>query len=525
MRILSFKPGHDGHIAYLEDGKLLFSIEAEKDSWPRYSRVSPTLFLRASVYIDSIPDVIAVSGWTKGFDAISDSDGSGYFGISKDLVISEEQSFFGSNVQYFSSTHERSHIFCAYGLSPFPQGQPCYALTWEGNIGAFYYVDEDVNITKIGDVLEEPGNKYAYLYALADPSFPTGKGKFRFEDAGKLMALASYGKPGNATKNEANVIDFLLKQKSILLSLDKKELQSTPYYNVGVETQLFKNLARKYSDEIFNRFYQFAKNKELDHNLPLLISGGCGLNCGWNSQWRESGLFKDVFVPPCPNDSGSAIGTAIEAQHQYFNQAKVDWNVYSGEEFVLDETDFKGLEKSTLDFVEVANFIAEGNIIAWVQGKYEIGPRALGNRSIIAEPFSQETHKRLNKIKQRESFRPIAPICLEKDIDNYFEHNGSSQHMLYFQYVKVDFLNAITHIDNSTRMQTVNKHQNYRMHMLLTAFKEKTGHGVLCNTSLNFKGTGFINRISDLVKYAIEHRLNGFVVNNHFYIVHRYVSD
>jgi hydroxymethyl cephem carbamoyltransferase len=529
MRILSFKPGHDGHIAYLDNGKLVFSLESEKDSWPRYSRVTPTLLIRAVSHIPDIPDVVAISGWVKGFHpavssegfrSISLPDGSGYFGESEASIFAEKQLFFGKQIQYFSSSHERSHIFCAYGLSPFPQGQPCYALVWEGNIGAFYYVDESVKVTKIGDVLEEPGNKYAYLYALADPTFPLGTGNFRFEDAGKLMALSSFGNGGIKTLEEEEIIQFLLNQKAILLSFDKNKLKDSQYYNVGVESQMFKDLSKKYSDEIFNIFHSYAK-KHLNKNLPLLISGGCGLNCDWNSQWKLSGLFEDVFVPPCPNDSGSAIGTAVEAQYYFTGNSKIDWSVYSGEEFVIDEACYEGINKYNLSISEVALFLAHNKILAWVQDKYEIGPRSLGNRSILAAPFSKDTHQRLNRIKQREDFRPIAPMCLEEDIDTYFENYGISPYMLYFQRVKTDCLKAITHVDGSARMQSVNKLQNKKIYDLLTAFKAQTGYGVLCNTSLNFKGTGFINRMSDLIRYVRDRNIDGFVVGKFLYVLEK----
>lgn len=516
MKILSYKPGHDGHAAYLDGPRLAFSIEAEKDSWPRYASVSPSLQARCFDLIDDIPDVVAISGWVKGFHSVSAPVEGGYWGTGEETIVDRPQKLFGRDVRFFSSSHERSHLLCSYGLSPYPQGQPCYILVWEGNIGAFYRVDENVRFTKIGDVLEDPGNKYAFLYALGDPGYKMAKGFFRFEDAGKLMAIVSYGKSGAATPAEKEVIDTILAQRSILLSFHKDELSHSPFYNCGVESEAFKNLARKHSDAIFGRFYDFAE-KNLKDGLPLLISGGCGLNCDWNSAWATSGLFDGTFVPPCTNDSGSAIGTAIDALRHYTGQAKIDWNVYAGEEFVMDEADLSGVAVGTADPGRVADFLAAGKVIAWVQGRYEIGPRALGNRSLIAAPFTSEMHARLNAIKAREGFRPIAPICMEEEIDRLFHHHGPSPHMLYFQKVKTDALKTITHVDGSARLQSVNAGENPRVHALLCAFKARTGYGVLCNTSLNFKGTGFINRMSDLVKYAREHGLDGFVVGDRFY--------
>lgn len=516
MRILGMKPGHDGHICSIMDGQLEFSIEAEKDSWPRYEVVTPHILSRAMELIDDVPDVLAVSGWVKGFHSVSQPSDGGYFGIDPGQRVIETRRMMGRKVTYFASSHERSHIFCSFALSPFPQGKPFYSLTWEGNIGAFYRVDEHMNIVRIGDVLEDPGNKYAYIYALADPKFPDGTGFFRFEDAGKLMALCSYGEMGAPDEEERFVIEKVLRQKSVLLTLDKAEFRHTKFYNIGVEHPAFKTLARKHSDAIFERFHAFAR-EHLTEGLPLVIGGGCGLNCDWNSAWKATGLFADVFVPPCTNDSGAAIGTAAEAQFHLTGSAKINWSVYAGEDFVNDLAAPAEAETMALDLDEVSRRLADGAVIAWVQGRYEIGPRALGNRSILANTFSSDIHARLNAIKKREGFRPIAPICLEEEVGRLFEHDGPSPHMLYFQMVKTDAIPAVTHVDGSARLQSVNVTQNPKMHALLERFKALTGYGILCNTSLNFNGTGFINRLSDLHAYALDRGLDGYVVGDRYY--------
>ncbi len=447
MKILSMKPGHDGGTACLDGGKLLFSIEAEKDSWPRYAEISPEQFLHG-LSICGVPDVVAVSGWVKGFHSISPPVGGGYFGHGVETIVDRRQTLLGRDVSFFSSSHERSHLLCAYAMSDFPQGTPCYALIWEGNIGAFYEIDERVRITKIADVLEDPGNKYSFLFGLADPSFPSGKGCFRFEDAGKLMSLASFGTAGPPNREEQEIIDFLLSRRSILLSVDKRELSSSRFFNVGVESPCFKNLARKFSDAIFGRFAAFAR-EHLTAGYPLLIAGGCGLNCEWNTGFKELGLFDDVFVPPCANDSGSAIGTAADALRHYTGKAKIEWTVYAGEEFVVDQADLSGIRVEPLDLEVIAQRLNVGAIVAWVQGRCEIGPRALGNRSLLAMPFTREMTSRLNSIKQREAFRPIAPICLEEDLSAHFESHEPSPYMLFFQRVKNGRLKAVTHVDGS----------------------------------------------------------------------------
>jgi len=287
---------------------------------------------------------------------------------------------------------------------------------------------------------------------------------------------------------------------------------------VRLDSPEFRNFAGHFSDKIFDIFYQFAKIN-MKKGMPLIIGGGCGLNCDWNSKWRESGLFSEVFVAPVANDSGSAIGTAIDAQFHYTGNPKIEWDVYSGLNFDSSFS-FDLAQYDIYDNIEIlADMLANDLILAWVNGKYEIGPRALGNRSILAAPFSDSTRIRLNEIKQREQFRPIAPVCLEEDAAKWFGCNHPSPHMLYTYIAQTDSLAAVTHVNKTARLQTVSFNTNRNLTNLLIAFKERTGYGVLCNTSLNFNGRGFINKVADLSSYVLNHNLDGFVVEGRSYIL------
>ncbi|MDR7157289.1 putative NodU family carbamoyl transferase [Sphingobium xenophagum] len=234
----------------------------------------------------------------------------------------------------------------------------------------------------------------------------------------------------------------------------------------------------------------------------------------------NSGLFSRVFVPPVANDSGSAIGTAIDAQFRLTGNPKIEWNVYAGLPF-RDDVPF---EHDAYDVLErddafVADLLANDFILGWAHGRYEIGPRALGNRSILAAPFSDETRIRLNVIKQREQFRPIAPVCLREEAARWFGCHVDSPHMLFTFRATTDQLRAVTHVNGTARLQTVTEHSNLELHAVLSAFRTMTGYGVLCNTSLNFKGKGFINDIGDLDVYTREHGLDGFVVNGRIHLL------
>lgn len=523
MRILSYNSGHDGAAVLIQDGRLVHSLENEKDDGVRNTWLFPSLFVR-SLQMEETPDVVAITGIMKRVVKPRDDDvpslisiESGYFDESCTGKAYSETLFAGRTIRRFSSSHVRSHIMCAYGLSPFSQGQPCYVLVWEGVIGAMYRLDENVNIQKIGDVISWPGTKYSLLYALADSSAPPSlEWGFRFGDAGKLMALAAYGRNGRPTPPEQDAVETIMSLDLFNDLEPKKTLSGSRFFNVGVESQELKDLAWQFSSALFDRFYLFAK-QHMRERIPLLIVGGCGLNCEWNSRWRQCGLFPEVFVPPCANDSGVAIGTAIDALHHFSGRAKVEWNVYGGEEFVEDVQGSPHFFPRPLSLSEVARALLNGAVVAWIQGRYEIGPRALGNRSLLATPFSEESRDKLNRIKQRESYRPIAPICLAGEFASHFEHDGLSPHMLYFQRVKNVELRAVTHVDGSARAQSVTEHENPEICALLKEFRLQSGVGVLCNTSLNFKGHGFINRLSHLFSYAHDRGVDCLVVGDRFW--------
>ncbi|MDH4163415.1 MAG: proline dehydrogenase [Nitrospirota bacterium] len=520
MNILSYNPGHDGGIAYLKDARLRFSIESEKNSHYRHSPISSHDVVDILGELEEVPDVLCTGGWWPCDDSVTGSRiVAGYRGVLKNDIVTGQRRLLGKPIVYFSSSHERSHLLCAFGMSNLPKGTPCYGLTWEGGIGAFYEIDSELNITLLADVMHEPGHRYALLYGLADPAFPKNSPFSRFADAGKLMALASFSVRSTPSADEKQLIDFLLQDCPHLELTAHGDTSHLPYHNVGVDDPEFRNFAGIFSNKIFDIFYQFAK-ANMKKRMPLIIAGGCGLNCDWNTKWKESGLFPEVFVPPVANDSGSAIGTAIDAQFHFTGNPKIDWNVYSGLSF--DTTwsfDMSQYDLYEADDEMIADMLANDLILAWVSGKYEIGPRALGNRSILAAPFRDNTRARLNEIKQREQFRPIAPVCLEEDAVRWFGCDHASPHMLYTYSVRTNALAAVTHVNRTARIQTVSSATNRSLYNLLIAFKARTGYGVLCNTSLNFNGRGFINKIDDLSSYVVKQKLDGFVIEGRSYLL------
>ena len=490
---------------------MLFSFEAEKDSYRRYAELDATTILNALEHLGAIPDVVAFGGSIKGGWPVAQPHiGAGYLGAQR--TDERRMNFLGKWVTSSSTTHERSHIMSAVGLAPRDDSSQRAVLVWEGGIGSFYLMDDRWAITREVGLMWGPGTRYANLFALADPTFPD-VGLATGDNSGKLMALAAYGDAQDATPAIVDTVDRLLEMEEIW-PFEKGSLRDSTLYNAGVEAEATKVAAALLGERMFGLFSKAAE-EYLPSGIPLHIAGGCGLNCDWNMAWREHGQFSSVFVPPCPNDSGIAIGAAIDAFQRLTGDPYIDWSVYSGLEFEWDSWPRQEVwNQRPADMHEIADALDSGRIFAWVQGRVEIGPRALGNRSLIASPFEAHAKDRLNQIKKREDYRPIAPCCRLEDAGDAFTADFDDPYMLYFRMARDDRIPAVTHVDGSARCQTVTRHSNGPLHDLLSAFAEHHGIGVLCNTSLNFKGLGFINKLSDLGWYCTTQEVDDMVVGD-----------
>lgn len=515
MSILSIRSGHDGALAGVdsERGELLFSYEAEKDSHPKNAAVTAETFLEAASWFDKLPRIVALTGSAGTELQYRTLSGAGYFGIGPESQLVGKKTIFGQTVDFFSSTHERAHLWGAYAMSPFAQGQPVYVLIWDDMLGDFYRIDGALGVTHLGHVVDHPTLKFAFLYGLADPQGLMPRGQVRRGDFGRMLSAASGGDASAQDAAAEALIDRLLAAKGS--ALHKDDFRDTPFHDIGTDSPRFRALAARFSDRLFERFLDHAQ-QHLTGGAPLLIAGEGGLNCDWNNRWRDSGLFADVFVPPCANDTGCAIGTAVDAMRHFTGKAKLRWSVNAGQAFHDDMGVIADAEVSELDLSAVAQALKDGQVIAWARGNCEIGPRALGNRSILAAPFDPQMRARLNRIKGRADSAPISPVCLAEDAARHFDGWLPSPYMLFFQQVTDPSLGAVTHQDGSARIQTVTRDQNPMLYDLLCEFKRLTGVGVLCNTSLNFPGAGFINKTSDLDHFARSTGIDGFLAGIRF---------
>ena len=315
-------------------------------------------------------------------------------------------------------------------------------------------------------------------------------------------------------------------------------------------------VTQRITEDVVIKMAKYAKNLTQSENLCL--AGGVALNCVINGKLKESGIFKNIFIQPAAGDAGAAIGAAQLAYYQFFNQERIiqepDRNYNSRLGSIFSTLDyFRALKKHKLEYQEVNNnqlvelivhYLFEGQSIGWFQGKSEFGPRALGGRSILANPLLETTQKELNlQVKNRESFRPFAPIILKEDFKKYFDQDYDSPHMLFVHKLKEEYrvsssqnnenwstqinkirspFPAVTHIDYSSRIQTVTQESDALLFNLLTAFKERTGYGILVNTSFNVKDEPIVNSPEDAIKCYLSTKIDVLVLGN--YIVKKWSS-
>ncbi|MCE6990325.1 carbamoyltransferase [Dyadobacter sp. CY323] len=286
----------------------------------------------------------------------------------------------------------------------------------------------------------------------------------------------------------------------------------------------------------------------------LCMAGGVALNCVSNGKLQKANIFKDIFIQPAAGDAGGALGAAQAAYHIYFGQERtVTWKAdamrgsYLGPTFsdldvALTAKKYKAVYTYYDNFQELtdeaAKLLAEGNVVGWVQGRMEFGPRALGGRSILGDPRNAEMQKKLNlKIKYRESFRPFAPSVLAEECSDYFDYDGISPYMLLVHpvaesrrkpvpsnygsldlreklYFERSDLPSITHIDYSARIQTVHKDTNPRYYDLIHSFKQLTGYAVIVNTSFNVRGEPIVCTPNDAYRCFMRTEMDYLVVGN-----------
>lgn len=294
--------------------------------------------------------------------------------------------------------------------------------------------------------------------------------------------------------------------------------------SVGVYTELAywtqANLEKVMIDYA-SHLYSVTRSKN------LCIAGGVGLNSVANKKILDQTPFENIFIQPASGDSGLALGAALWASHQ-IKKNPISWrmdNAYLGRDYTEREI-LDAILKSSRKYEKLENpektaakLLAEEKIIGWFQGKSEYGPRALGNRSILCSPIPPNMKDKLNaQVKHRESFRPFAPACLEEAASEYFELDCPSPFMLLVAQVKKNNIPAITHVDNTARVQTVSADQNPKFYSLIKEFQKLTGVPVVLNTSFNDSGEPIVETPEDAIRTAKSTNLDALIIGNYLIV-------
>lgn len=551
---------HDSSAALIRDGKIIAAAQEERFSRRKNDSSFPKMSIlyclkHAQITPEQIHSVVFYEKPFLKFERILETfmhvapRGFSSFVRAIPLWVSEklfQKKILGSELEELKfpkrlcreilfSEHHLSHAASAFYPSPF---KDAIVLTMDG-VGEWdtltIYLGKDNSLKKMEEISYP--NSLGLLYSAFTYycGFKVNSGEY------KLMGLAPYGRP---------IYSDIIKEKLIDLRSDGSFCLNMDYFNFSTGLTMTNNKfdllfgkAKRNSDEKLQQIHmdlaasiqvvleeivlKICRYIRFKYSMETLcLAGGVALNCVANGKILEEKIFENIWVQPASGDAGGSLGAALAAHHLHFkNNRNLEQNdgmsgSYLGPEFSNEEIEeflrineivFSKMNEN--EIVEsTAQAIANGSVVGWFQGRMEFGPRALGHRSILADPRSHQMQKQLNlKIKFRESFRPFAPAVLEERASEWFKLNTKSPYMLFtanildekkFELTSeekklfgIDLLNcarssipAVTHVDYSARIQTVSKITNPLFHRLIESFYLKTDCPILINTSFNVRG-------------------------------------
>lgn len=528
MLICGLKLTHDGSVAVIDGTHLRFSVELEKlSNNPRYSPLhdldnAVRILASEGLTPDDI-DAFVVDGWQSTDDrphaALEVSAAGRGFTLTAapyhegvaDRPAGHRYEFEGLELggrsyPYTSYHHATDHLWSTYCTSPFAErGEPSLVLVWDaGMLPHLYRVDPaGPGVESLGPLFGLAGSAFAYLSFQFDPFWKDTTGmldkeqvRLHLEIAGKAMAYAGLGRvvPEALTAFDRiwdSIATVSLETPDLIAERVRAERDTTfaGLSNADVIASYQEYLGRLLVTSLAKRL------KRLGLTTPnLCMAGGCALNIKWNNGLRASGLFNDVWVPPFSNDSGVALGGACAEMIHRTGTTSLSWNVYSGPRLVSRDT-VEGWAASPCTEEQLARLLHEtGEPVTVLHGRAEIGPRALGHRSILAAPVSMRMKDRLNEIKGRAGYRPVAPVCLESRAQEIFDPGTPDPYMLFDHLIRPEWvprIPAVRHIDGTARLQTVTHEQDAFLGRVLTEYERLSGVPLLCNTSANLNGRGF----------------------------------
>lgn len=586
---------HDSAAAIVVDGKLIAAAQEERFTRIKHTAEFPTNSVRycleeAGLTIDELDAVVFYDKPLLKFERLLQT----YYAFAPKGLISflkampvwlneklflrkkikdglmEAETYQKSKLKMLFTEHHLSHAASAYFSSSFDEAA---ILTIDG-VGEWCTASIGVGKGNSIELVKEMNfpHSVGLLYSACTYylGFKVNSGEY------KLMGLAPYGNPNDA---ETSKFCELIKTKLVDIKDDGSIWLNQKYFNYATGLRMVKddqwkllfgferkeaeaNLTQTHcnfalaiqlvTEEIVMKMAMEAK--KLTGLNKLCMAGGVALNCVANGKLHAAKIFDEIYIQPASGDCGGASGAAQAISAMYFNEPRITDadsdamnGTYLGPFYSNKEVEIMCRKRKANftrfdDFGEltstIATHLADGNVIGWFQGRMEFGPRALGNRSIIADPTNAEMQSKLNlKIKYREGFRPFAPSVLEEDMADFFELDSKSPYMLFVAPVAEKYripvpdnyrnlplieqlntvrskLQSITHVDFSARIQSVSKKTNPRYWELINTFKQKTGVGMVVNTSFNVRGEPIVCTPDDAFRCFMSTEMDYLVIND-----------
>ncbi|MBS0242016.1 MAG: hypothetical protein JSS20_07550, partial [Proteobacteria bacterium] len=566
MRILGMvSESHDTGVALLEDGKVTAVLEEERHSREKHTKLFPTLALNAlfGAYGGSFADIDAITTpwdsrrirWTfteavgRRFPAslaltlpwANSAQAGGVVAISFFMGWDARKHFRGQKIPAIVQVgHHESHA-AMFFVSPFEDATVVVMDGYGDDAATSVFTGEGNKLSRRwhGRFFDSLGMLYTFI---------TRHLGFEVFEEGTVMALAALGS------------DRYVKQMSEIVRLE-------PEGRFSVDMSWFSydmfGMMRPFRRKFFDAFGPARKRNEPltqhHHDLAfalqavcervvlhvvqaarkaypsrnLVMVGGVALNCVANARLVREAGFDRIWVPPCASDTGAPLGSALYHWHHTLDNPRRSElsNAYLGLEYseseIIAALKARGMSFQRIDdgalIEKVAGDLADGRIVGWYQGRYEIGPRALGNRSILASPVQPGVRDVINaRVKFREAFRPFAPSVIEEKASEYFEIGQPDPFMTMAPRVRPAFaprIPAAVHVDGTARIQTVSKTENAKYHALISAFGERTGVPVLLNTSFN-KQEPIVTRPEEAISCFLRTNMDVLVMGN-FYTTDR----
>jgi carbamoyltransferase len=545
MANISFYGSHNATYVVEENGEILLVLEAERLLNFKNSGIAQYLCPKNS-------DLLFIAEYIPQYimRKLNITEFENCYYLNTDVItdrLHQMEQFIPAK-NYIHSLHHRSHAAGCFYQSPYDEAL-IFSFDGGGNDGKFnvYQGKRETSVELLETITSPASDSPHIFYDLGFPYMilghyladikqePLSIGNLVYP--GKIMGLASYG-----NVNQEWLPHFIEFYKSDPSGIHYGEWDDTGYYDyepklkqlgesIGVVFDDINRLSGQIAYDVATTsqraFEECFLEKALPYftkfpELPICIAGGCGLNIILNTRLVEE-FNRDVFVGPTPNDCGIALGLMLD---QLKPQKPFD-ATYAGLELLDSDMLLNYIQNNHFPFTshilnmsELTEDLVNGKIIGVARGKSEHGARALGNRSILCNPSLPEMKDILNdKVKHREWYRPFAPVVRLEDVNKYFKWSGESRWMSFCPKVKEEWrdqLSAITHVDNTARVQTVTREQNEWLYDLLTEFEKHTGIGVLLNTSFNVDGKPILSTIQDAFKILKDTQLDGLILEKYY---------